>query len=55
MKIHNYSAGPCVLPKSVMAKAAESVVNYNNTGLSIIEMSLLLKKEIKLDISLKRF
>lgn len=39
MKIHNYSAGPCVLPKSVMAKAAESVVNYNNTGLSIIEMS----------------
>lgn len=39
MKIHNYSAGPCVLPKSVMEKAAESVVNYNNTGLSIIEMS----------------
>lgn len=39
MKIHNYSAGPCVLPKSVMAKASESVVNYNNTGLSIIEMS----------------
>ncbi len=39
MKIHNYSAGPCVLPKSVMEKAAESVINYNNTGLSIIEMS----------------
>ena len=39
MKIHNYSAGPCILPKSVMEKAAESVVNYNNTGLSIIEMS----------------
>ncbi len=39
MKIHNYSAGPCVLPKSVMEKAAESVVDYNNTGLSIIEMS----------------
>ena len=39
MKIHNYSAGPCILPKSVMQKAAESVVNYNNTGLSILEMS----------------
>lgn len=39
MQIHNFSAGPCVLPKSVMAKAAESVVNYNNSGLSIIEMS----------------
>lgn len=39
MYIHNFSAGPCILPKSVMAKAAESVVNYNNSGLSIIEMS----------------
>lgn len=39
MYIHNFSAGPCILPKEVMAKAAESVVNYNNTGLSIIEMS----------------
>ncbi len=39
MKIHNYSAGPCILPKSVMEKAAESVVNYQNTGLSIVEMS----------------
>lgn len=39
MEIHNFSAGPCVLPKSVMAKAAEAVINYNNTGLSIIEMS----------------
>lgn len=39
MKIHNYSAGPCILPQSVMQKAAEAVINYNNTGLSIIEMS----------------
>ena len=39
MKIHNYSAGPCILPQSVMEKAAESVVNYQNTGLSIVEMS----------------
>lgn len=39
MKIHNFSAGPCILPQSVMAKAAEAVVNYNNSGLSLIEMS----------------
>ena len=39
MKIHNYSAGPCILPQSVMQKAAEAVINYNNTGLSILEMS----------------
>ncbi|MFT6747599.1 MAG: phosphoserine aminotransferase [Glaciecola sp.] len=39
MKVHNFSAGPCILPKEVMAKAAEAVVEYNNSGLSIIEMS----------------
>jgi phosphoserine aminotransferase len=39
MKIHNFSAGPCILPKEVMAKAAEAVVEYNGCGLSIIEMS----------------
>ncbi len=39
MEIHNFSAGPCILPKEVMAEAAKAVVNYENSGLSIIEMS----------------
>lgn len=39
MKIHNYSAGPCILPQEVFAEAAESVLNFNKTGLSILEMS----------------
>ena len=39
MKIHNFSAGPCILPKEVMKKASEAVVEYGNSGLSIIEMS----------------
>lgn len=39
MKIHNYSAGPCILPKSVLQKASEALLNYNETGLSIAEMS----------------
>ncbi|NND93990.1 MAG: 3-phosphoserine/phosphohydroxythreonine transaminase [Flavobacteriales bacterium] len=38
-KIHNYSAGPCILPQEVMKKAAESCVEYKSTGLSILEMS----------------
>ena len=37
--IHNFSSGPCILPKEVMQKAAEAVIEYNNSGLSIIEMS----------------
>ncbi|MFP2994650.1 3-phosphoserine/phosphohydroxythreonine transaminase [Spongiivirga sp. MCCC 1A20706] len=39
MKKHNFSAGPCVLPKEVMQKAAEAVVELNGSGLSLIEIS----------------
>ena len=38
-KVHNFSAGPCILPQEVLRKAAESVIDYEGTGLSIIEMS----------------
>ncbi len=39
MKIHNYSAGPCILPPEVLEKSAEAIINFNNSGLSLIEMS----------------
>ena len=39
MQKHNFSAGPCILPQSVMQKAADAVVDYNGIGLSIIEIS----------------
>ncbi|MCL5127913.1 MULTISPECIES: 3-phosphoserine/phosphohydroxythreonine transaminase [unclassified Algibacter] len=39
MKKHNFSAGPSILPQSVLLKAAEAIVDYNNTGLSLIEIS----------------
>ncbi len=38
MKIHNFSAGPCVLPKSVMEQAASAVLNFDE-GLSLLEIS----------------
>lgn len=38
-KVHNYSAGPCVLPKEVLKKASDAVVNFNNLDLSLIEIS----------------
>jgi phosphoserine aminotransferase len=37
--VHNFSAGPCVLPQEVFKQAAEGILDYNGTGLSIIEMS----------------
>ncbi len=39
MKKHNFSAGPCILPKVVLEKAAEAIINFNNQNLSLIEIS----------------
>ena len=39
MKKHNFSAGPCILPQSVMQKAADAVLNFNGLNLSLIEIS----------------
>jgi len=39
MKIHNFSAGPCILPQEVMKKASEAVVELDGIGLSLIEIS----------------
>lgn len=36
--IHNFNAGPSILPKEVFEQASQSVINYNDTGLSILEI-----------------
>ena len=38
MKLHNFSAGPCVLPQEVLDKSAAAIMGYDK-GLSIIEIS----------------
>ncbi|GAA3625972.1 3-phosphoserine/phosphohydroxythreonine transaminase [Flavivirga jejuensis] len=39
MKKHNFSAGPSILPQEVLLKASEAIVDYDNSGLSLIEIS----------------
>ena len=39
LKKHNFGAGPCILPHSVMEQAAKAVINWNQSGLSILEVS----------------
>ncbi|HEX8561422.1 MAG TPA: 3-phosphoserine/phosphohydroxythreonine transaminase [Flavobacterium sp.] len=39
MKIHNYSAGPCILPQEVLEKSAKAILNFNDSGLSLLEIS----------------
>jgi len=39
MKKHNFSAGPSILPQEVFEKAAQAVLNFNDSGLSLLEIS----------------
>lgn len=36
--VHNFNAGPSILPKEVLQQASESLLNFNNSGLSILEI-----------------
>ena len=38
-KIYNFSAGPAMLPESVLKKAQEEMMNYRDSGMSVMEMS----------------
>ncbi len=37
--VYNFSAGPAVLPKEVLREAAEEMLDYQGTGMSVMEMS----------------
>lgn len=39
MKKHNFSAGPAILPQSVMQEASQACLDFNGMGLSILEIS----------------
>ena len=38
-RVYNFSAGPAVLPESVLKSAAEEMLDYKGTGMSVMEMS----------------
>ena len=52
--IHNFSAGPCILPKSVMKKASEAVVELDNQVL-IIEFKLTNSQQALDQIETKKY
>lgn len=39
MKKHNFSAGPSILPQKVFQKASEAILDFNDSGLSLLEIS----------------
>lgn len=38
-RVYNFSAGPSVLPEAVLKQAADEMLNYGGTGMSVMEMS----------------
>lgn len=38
-RVYNFSAGPAVLPEEVLKSAAEEMLDYGGTGMSVMEMS----------------
>ena len=38
-RVYNFSAGPAVLPKEVLQEAADEMLDYRGTGMSVMEMS----------------
>ena len=38
-RVYNFSAGPAVLPEEVLREAADEMLDYQGTGMSVMEMS----------------
>ena len=38
-RVYNFSAGPAVLPEEVLKEVAEEMMDYQGTGMSVMEMS----------------
>ncbi len=38
-QVHNFNAGPCVLPKEAIAASIEALKDFAGTGMSVIEVS----------------
>ena len=39
IRVYNFSAGPAVLPEEVLREAQAEMMDYNSTGMSVMEMS----------------
>lgn len=37
-RVYNFSAGPAVLPEEVLREAADEMLDYQGTGMSVMEM-----------------
>ena len=45
-RVYNFSAGPAVLPEEVLKEAQAEMLDYNGTGMSVMEFNLALNQLI---------
>ena len=38
-RVYNFSAGPSILPEEVLQRAAREMMDYEGSGMSVMEMS----------------
>ena len=38
-RVYNFSAGPAILPEEVLMEAANEMLDYHDSGMSVMEMS----------------
>lgn len=48
MRVYNFSAGPAMLPKTILKEASKEMLNFQNTGQSVMEMSHRSKEFLKI-------
>lgn len=48
MRVYNFSAGPAMLPKAILKEASKEMLNFQNTGQSVMEMSHRSKEFLKI-------
>lgn len=41
MTVYNFSAGPAVLPKPVLELAQKEMLDYRESGMSVMELSIV--------------
>ena len=42
-QMHNFNAGPCVLPREAVEAAIAAIQNFDNTGIGILEISHMME------------
>lgn len=53
-RVYNFSAGPACLPEAVLKKASEQMLDYEGSGMSVMEMSHRSKVYQGITIKLRR-